>query len=177
MSVLLPFFLCKMCRPTKYSQSKSWELFFVVGSFRTSSPGDSISSNHERTALRRQGEESVYIEVGKKGQVVWISKISLWFKTRYLKLKNLVLFYVWGDARNHLQKWFLAYAPPLTGVSILCFSHLELPWGAAAVWWRLDCRYSPSWVPLWLRNSQQRAAIADDCDILVYWYCRKYFIS
>ena len=38
-------------------------MFYSVGSFRASSPGDSISSNHERTALRRQGEESVYIEV------------------------------------------------------------------------------------------------------------------
>ena len=33
-----------------------------------------------------------------------------------------------------------------------------------------SCRYSPSRVP-W------RAGISDDCDILVYWYGRKYFIS
>ena len=45
-------------------------MFYSVGSFRASSPGDSVSSNHERTALRRQGEESVYIEVCNKGQVV-----------------------------------------------------------------------------------------------------------
>ena len=42
--------------------------------FRTSSPEDSISSNPERTALRRQEEESSYIEVCNKGQVVRTSK-------------------------------------------------------------------------------------------------------
>lgn len=42
-----------------------WKLrvmFYSVGSFRASIPETTISSNHE-TALRRQGEESVYIEV------------------------------------------------------------------------------------------------------------------
>ena len=34
-----------------------------MGIFRTSSPGDSISSNPKRIALRRQGEEPGYIEV------------------------------------------------------------------------------------------------------------------
>ena len=44
-------------------------MFYLVGIFRTSSLGDSISSNLERTVLRRQGEESHYIEVFNKGQV------------------------------------------------------------------------------------------------------------
>ena len=38
--------------------------------FRTSSSGDSISSNLETAVPRRQGEESGYIEVCSKGQVV-----------------------------------------------------------------------------------------------------------
>ena len=42
----------------------SWELCFIrPGIFRTSSLGDSISSNPERTALRRQGDEPGYIKV------------------------------------------------------------------------------------------------------------------
>ena len=59
---------------------------------------------------------------------------------------------------------------------------IELPWGSlkgvAAVWYLLDCRYfSPSWVSLGFTSSHWRAAVADNCDILVYWYGRKYFIS
>ena len=37
--------------------------FYSVRMFETSSPGDSTSSNHERTALRRGGEEPGYVEV------------------------------------------------------------------------------------------------------------------
>ena len=36
---------------------------YLVGIFRTSSLGESISSNPERTAPRRQGEEPDYIKV------------------------------------------------------------------------------------------------------------------
>ena len=38
-------------------------MFYLVGVFRTSGLGDSISSNPARTALRRGGEEPGYIEV------------------------------------------------------------------------------------------------------------------
>ena len=38
-------------------------MFYSVGIFRTSSPGDSISSDPERTTLRRRGEKPGYIEV------------------------------------------------------------------------------------------------------------------
>ena len=51
------------------TESWAWLSFWT-----TTSPGDSISSYPERTALRRQGEESGYREVCKKGQVVWKSK-------------------------------------------------------------------------------------------------------
>ena len=37
--------------------------FYSMGMFETSSPGDSTSSNPERTALRRGGKEPGYIEV------------------------------------------------------------------------------------------------------------------
>ena len=52
-------------------------MFYSVGIFRTSSLGDSISGNPERTALRRRGhggarsgEKSGYTEVCNKGWVV-----------------------------------------------------------------------------------------------------------
>ena len=38
-------------------------MFYLVGIFRTSSLGGSISSNPERTALRRRGGRPGYIEV------------------------------------------------------------------------------------------------------------------
>ena len=38
-------------------------MFYLVGIFRTSSPGDSISNDSERTTLRQRGEKPGYIEV------------------------------------------------------------------------------------------------------------------
>ena len=38
-------------------------MFYLVGIFRMASPGDSISSSPERTALRRRGEKPGYLEV------------------------------------------------------------------------------------------------------------------
>ena len=38
-------------------------MFHLVGIFKTSSPGDSISSDRERTALRRREGEPGYVEV------------------------------------------------------------------------------------------------------------------
>ena len=49
-------------------------IFSWVRIFRTSSLGDSISRNPERTVRRRQREESDYIEACNKGQVDWTSK-------------------------------------------------------------------------------------------------------
>ena len=58
----------------------------------------------------------------------------------------------------------------------LCFSHPELtlgsPQGVAVVWRLLDCSYSSL-----SRVSLGSPWRADDCDILVYWQGRKYFIS
>ena len=48
--------------------------FYSVRMFETSSPGDSTSSNRERTALRRGGEEPGYVEVFSRGQVILTSK-------------------------------------------------------------------------------------------------------
>ena len=65
-------------------------MFYSMGFFRISSLGDTISTNPERTALRRLGEESGYIDCCSKGQVVWISKYFCELKKiRYLTLRNL----------------------------------------------------------------------------------------
>ena len=45
-------------------------MFYLVGIFRTSRPGDSFSSDSEKTAPRRHREESGYMEVCNKGKVV-----------------------------------------------------------------------------------------------------------
>ena len=72
-----------------------------MGIFRTSSLGDSFSSDPERRVLRRQGKLSGYTEICSKGQVVLISKNYCHLrKTTYLKLRNLGLFYVWENARG-----------------------------------------------------------------------------
>ena len=67
---------------------------------RTSSLGDSISSNPERTPPRRPGRSRVIQKFYNKGQVVYTSKYYDQLKeARYFKLRNVVLFYVWEDGR------------------------------------------------------------------------------
>ena len=75
-------------------------MFYLMGIFRTSSLGDSFSSDPERSVLRRQGELSGYIEICSKGQIVLTSKNYYQLrKTTYLKLRSLELFSVWENAR------------------------------------------------------------------------------
>ena len=67
---------------------------------RTSSWGDRISSNSERTALRRRGKEPHYIEVLKqKAGSLNIKGLLLIKKTTTDISWNLNFFYVWEDAR------------------------------------------------------------------------------
>ena len=77
-------------------------------------------------------------------------------------------------------KSFLLYASQLSGASILCFTHPELPWA--------HCREMPvaarSQVFFWSVFRAQELTL-EDCnswslwhyDILLYWYDRKYSIS
>ena len=139
--------------------------------FWTSNPGDSISSNPEGPALRRRyREEPGYIEL-----LIKENQIS--------QVKEFSAFLCMGRCRSvGSLKSFLPYALQLSRANILCFSHPELPWGSpwgvAVVWWLLDHRYSSlSWVPLGFSSAHWRATMADDCDILAYWYGRKYSIS
>ena len=93
-------------------------------------------------------------------------------KIKYLKLRNLMLFYTWEDARvwahwNHSFDLHLSHLGPVS-----CFSYPKFPQdslsGVAAAWSLLDGRYSlPSWVS---QGSPARdrlvAVIVDDSDIL-----------
>ena len=65
-------------------------MFYLVGIFRTLSPGDRISSNPERTGLKRQ-EEPSYIEVCNKEQVVLRQKID-GLQFRHLQLTSCLHF-------------------------------------------------------------------------------------
>ena len=49
-------------------------MFYLTGIFRTSSLGDSISSNLERIIMKRQGEETGYMEVLQQRAVGLTSK-------------------------------------------------------------------------------------------------------
>ena len=75
-------------------------MLYLVGIFRTSSPGDSISSNSERTAPRRQEEDPGYIEFLKQRAGSLNIQTLLLKETRYHKLRNLVLFQLWKNARD-----------------------------------------------------------------------------
>ena len=96
-------------------------------------------------------------------------------KTRYPKL-----IYVWGDVSvwaylNHSFDLHLSYPGPVSCFHILSSSEITVGNGCSLI--LLDRRYSPSWVPLRFTWWYWRAAIADDCDILVYWYGRNYSFS
>ena len=120
----------------------------LVGVFRTSGLGDSISGNPERTASRRRGRIQVIQRFCNKGQVVWTSKdyCSL-KKTRYPKLRNLALFYEWEDARvwahwNHSFDMHLSCRGQYTLFISWIYFPRGSPFGVAAIWWPLDGRYS-----------------------------------
>ena len=68
-------------------------MFYLVGIFRTSSPRDSISSNPEKSGLRKRGEESGYIEVCNKG------------KEEGIKAEGLVESCGWGPEEIHKADW------------------------------------------------------------------------
>ena len=76
-------------------------------------------------------------------------------------------------------KSFLSYASQLSGASILCFSHPELVRACCMEWLQPDVCWITGILLLRCPRGSEiniwRACIADDCDILVYWYGRKLF--
>ena len=104
-------------------------------------------------------------------------KRLLWIKESQIsQVKEFrALFYVSEDTRVWAY-WIHSFHMNLSYLvaSILCFLHSELSWahleGVAGIGWLWDCQYSPSWLPLGLRNSHWKAEIPDDCDAFVCWY-------
>ena len=114
-----------------------------MGLFKTSSPGDSISSNPERTALRRPGEDpSGYIEVlpQRAGSLNWSLLIK---ENQITQVMEFSASLCMGRCKSlNSLKSSLSFAFWPSEASILCFSHPELLWssqrGVAAVCWLLD---------------------------------------
>ena len=92
-------------------------------------------------------------------------------KTRYPKLRNLELFYIWEDSRvwahwNHSFDMYLSYLGPVSCVfTTWVSSGLTVGSGCSltAARWQV---FFPFWVSSGLTGSCRRAATADECDIL-----------
>ena len=95
-------------------------MFYLVGILRSSSPGDSISSDPERTVLGKQGGESSYIEVCNRGQAGSPNiKRLLLIKENQIS-QEFITFLCMGKCKSlGLLKSFLSYASQLCGIRIL----------------------------------------------------------
>ena len=147
-------------------------MFYLVRIFRTSSLGDSISRNPERTLWGGEERSQVIYKVCNKGQVVWTSKSWLIKENQIPKLTHWVLFYVWEDPRvwahwNHSFDLHLSSLGPVSCVfTSWVSSGLTVGSGCSLVAPRWQV-FFPSWVPSGLTCSPLVvASIADDCDIL-----------
>ena len=98
-------------------------MLYMAGTFRISSLGDSISSNPERTALRRRWEKSGYVEVlQQRAGNLNIKRLLLTKENQISKIKEFSTFLCMGRFKSLVSlKSFLWYAPQLFGASILCF--------------------------------------------------------
>ena len=153
-------------------------MFYLLGIFRISSLGDSISSNLERTVPSRQGKESGYIEVCNKHQgLLWIKKKQVSQIKEYSTLLCMGRCKCLGTLKS-----LPSYASQLSGAStLLLVSHglspaCTLTTVSAVAGAGPQALLSVS-AHLGLRHSHLEPQIADGCDILVYWYGRKYSIS
>ena len=126
-------------------------MLYLVGIFRTSSPGDGLSSNPERTAPRRWGEEPGYREVLLEMASSLNIKRLLFIKENQIsQVKEFSAFLCMGRCKSLGSLIsFLLYESQLSWVSSPVFVFIF------TVWWLLRQRYcSPSWVPLGLISSQ-----------------------
>ena len=116
-------------------------MFYSLDFLRTSSLGGGLSDCSERLLWRGKGGARVYRSFCDKDQVAGTSKDYCSFKkTRYLKFKNLVLFYVWEGARlwAHWNQAFDAHLSYLGPAS--CSFRSQVPsgltvWAAAVACW------------------------------------------
>ena len=163
--------------PALYSDSHRW------ANREVPSPGDSISNDLKRTALRRSGEEPGYIEVLQQRAGSLNIKRLLLIKGRQIcQVKEFSSFLCMGRCKSPGSlKSFFPHASPLSGAGVPCFSQPGLPWGSpnysgvVAVCWLPGCSCSsPSWVPWGLEAHRGGLQSPTTVTILVYWYGRKY---
>ena len=148
-------------------------MFYSVGMFRMSNPTNSISSNPERRALGRRREELGHTEVLQQRAGSLNVEMLLLKKTRYFRLRKLVFFCVWEDARvwAHWNKISFTFISAIRA-SILsslgahlreglqsdgcqtddmllpkCLSTLQLTRNGCSHWW-LACPCLLTWQPV-----------------------------
>ena len=148
-------------------------MFYLLGNFRTSSPGGSISSNPERTAVKRWGEEPCYVELLQwRAGSLNVKRWLLIKENQISQVKEFRSFLLWEDARvwahwSHSFDMHLSYLGPVFCVfTSWVFSGLFVGSGCSqmAVRWHVFC---PSWVPSGLTGSPLAVgAAADECDTL-----------
>ena len=94
-------------------------MLYLMSIFRMSSPGDSISSDPERAAPKRWGEEPGYIEVLQQMTGSLNIKRFLLFKENQISQVKEFSALLWMGS----LKPSLLDTPHLFGASILCFFH------------------------------------------------------
>ena len=163
----------------KHPQPRSWGLCFIWWEFWGFQAWETVCEATLRELLwADEGESQVYVEFHNKEQVIWRSKYYCkWKKTRYTKIWNLTLSMYGKMQESGLTEisfdMHLSYLGPVLSVFLL----LNFLGVHCREWLHFDGNYSsPPQVPSRL-SSPWRAAVGDDCDILVYWYGRKYPIS
>ena len=155
-------------------------IFYLVGVFRTASLGDNGSVAPERTALRRGGEESGYIEVlQQRADSMKIKILMLMKENQISQVKQFSTFLCRGrweslGSMKYMHLWYmhLSCLGPVSYFLILIFLSWGLTIGSGcslmAATWQV---FFPSWVFLGLtRSFLTVAAIAGDYDIPVSWY-------
>ena len=99
-------------------------IFYLVRILGTSSPVDSISSNPERTAIRRRGEESGYIEISpQRASSLNIKKLLLIMENQISQVKELGMFLCMGGCKSlGTLKSFLSYSCLLSWIATVFFT-------------------------------------------------------
>ena len=83
-------------------------MLYMVGTFRTSSLGDSISSNPERTELRRRWEKSGYVEVlQQRAGNLNIKRLLLTKENQISKIKEFSTFLCMKRCKKGNISWIL----------------------------------------------------------------------
>ena len=155
-------------------------MFYSVGIFRISSLGDSNSSNPKRNTPKRSWGARLHRSFTVKGKVVWTSKdYCKWKKTRCLKSRNFVLFYMWEDAIiPQLTEISPQLSGPMSCVFTSCVSSgLTTESGRSLM--TVDGRYSflPEFPPGSPAHHPCGLQLLVTMTSIVYWYSRKYSIS